>query len=220
MGIDEAALEYLVDIHARFGPFGRTATLGRPGLGVSDQRLRAIVPNGGHLAAGVDVERLLLDHFGATAVDAIGPADGGRSMAAHDLNDPLPPELRGQYDTVLDLGSCERALDALQCLANAALLLRPGGQVVHVSAATNLCGRGFWQFSPDLFFAIHAPANGFEAVEVWVAEPSSPTLRYAVPPPEPGRRNEPTASNPLYVLARATVGTSALWSGPGFRRLG
>jgi SAM-dependent methyltransferase len=81
----------------------------------------------------------------------------------HDFNTPVPEHFHGQFDLVLDSGTTEHIFDVRQSLTNIALLLRPGGRVIHISPSNNFVNHGFYQFSPTLFFDYYA-ANGFKVL--------------------------------------------------------
>jgi hypothetical protein len=49
-------------------------------------------------------------------------------------------------------------------------MLKVGGTLFIANPANNLCGHGFYQFSPELMFRLFTPANGFELKRVALEE--------------------------------------------------
>jgi hypothetical protein len=49
-------------------------------------------------------------------------------------------------------------------------MVRVGGCLMLATVANNHCGHGFYQFSPELFFRIFQPINGFELLRVVLVE--------------------------------------------------
>lgn len=86
----------------------------------------------------------------------------------HDLNKPVPPELVERFDIVWDGGTLEHVFDFPSALRNAMSMVKVGGHFAMRTPANNLCGHGFYQFSPELFFGIFAPQNGFELHRIYV----------------------------------------------------
>ena len=58
----------------------------------------------------------------------------------------------------------EHLFDVKQVLSNYMNLVKIGGSLFICTNANNLCGHGFYQFSPEFFYRVFTEANGF-AVE-------------------------------------------------------
>lgn len=168
MGISTHPFNFLRYVH-RFGPFGETVTLGHQRLRVAKEYVLGAL---GH-PPGYEHERycdnLLRRFFGASRLESIDYSDYEEASLIHDMNRPLPPALEGCFDTVINSGTVEHLYNVTQALDNVSRMCRPGGQIVHILPANNFCGHGFWQFSPELFFSLYAPANGYVGTEVYVA---------------------------------------------------
>lgn len=79
----------------------------------------------------------------------------------HDLNEPIPENLHARFDAVIDSGSLEHIFNFPIAIANLMNLVKIGGSLFLTTPANNLCGHGFYQFSPELMFRIFTEENGF-----------------------------------------------------------
>lgn len=80
-----------------------------------------------------------------------------------DLNYPLPQEVCGQYDYVVDVGTLEHCFNIAQALVNMAALVKVGGMIFHENPF-NWGNHGFYNLNPTLFHDFYTD-NGFEIVE-------------------------------------------------------
>jgi hypothetical protein len=78
-------------------------------------------------------------------------------------------------------------------------MTRPGGHFLAISPANNLLGHGFYQFSPELFFRVLCPANGFRIESVYALETGWRRRWFAVHDPE-GTQTRVALINHLPVL--------------------
>lgn len=202
MGIDVHGLQFL-RFARRFGPFGDSVMIGRQGVHVSAAELQASLGTGAGTYHGQYAERLLADHFGATSVDSVDVSDYEAASILHDFNLPVPETLYGRYDTLIDFGTLEHIFQIPQALKNCSLLLRPGGQVLHVLPANNLCGHGFWQFSPELFLSLYSAQNGYAAQKCFLADLGDLRHWFEIESAPPGERITARSARPLYILVRA-----------------
>jgi hypothetical protein len=69
---------------------------------------------------------------------------------------------------VIDGGSLEHVFNFPRAIASCMQMLRVGGHYFATTPANNFMGHGFYQFSPELFYRVFSPDNGF-AVERMVA---------------------------------------------------
>ena len=70
----------------------------------------------------------------------------------HDLNRPIPDDLRGRFGLVYDGGTLEHIFHISQALKNCMEMVRVGGHFAQCTVANNFTGHGFWQVSPELIF--------------------------------------------------------------------
>jgi SAM-dependent methyltransferase len=94
----------------------------------------------------------------------------------HDLNHPVPERLHGQFDAVIEAGSLEHIFNFPVAIANLMRMTKAGGRVFLSTPANNLCGHGFYQFSPELMYRVFSPENGFEQTKVVFIEGSYPSM--------------------------------------------
>jgi hypothetical protein len=74
-----------------------------------------------------------------------------------DLNQPIPEELKGRFDVVLDPGSSLQIFHQPILLRNIFELLKVGGRVVHAAVpSNNHVDLGFYMFSPTFFHDFYA----------------------------------------------------------------
>lgn len=84
----------------------------------------------------------------------------------HDLNEPMSEDLRNGFDVVVDAGSLEHVFNFPVAVASLMSMTKVGGKVFITTPANNLCGHGFYQFSPELMFRIFSESNGFDIESV------------------------------------------------------
>ena len=158
MGIDVHGLNFLRYAKTK-KLFGSVMTIGRQGLHVTEPMIKEIFHTNSDYKNQKYCEELLTKYFGAIDVESLDNSNYEGASHVHDMNQPLPTNLVRRFDTVFDGGCLEHIYNAPQALKNCSLLCKPGGQILHVLPANNLCGHGFWQFSPELFFSLYSKVN-------------------------------------------------------------
>ena len=116
------------------------------------------------------------------------------------------------YDAVIDGGTLEHVFDFPMALRNAMRLAKPGGALFLCTPANNLFGHGFYQFSPDLFYRVLGPQNGYRLDKMALVESYFPGVerglrkeRYAVNDPAAvGGRSDMVSRFPALLLVQAT----------------
>lgn len=204
MGLARHEIAFLVMTRRLGVNFDHTLMLGRQGILVDHGGLRAGFSDGGVHISRADAQRFIRDsggyaeaalgHLGATRVDSIDASDYEQSTFVHDLNDPLPEHLRERYSVVLDGGTLEHVFNYPAALGNALAAIRPGGHFIAMSPMSGYTGHGFYQFSPELFYTVLGPANGFRIVCMLMKDQHWAARWREVPDP-------------------AAVGGRVLWSG-------
>lgn len=213
MGFDLQTLRFVLDAKRRGVDFSSTATLGRQTLAVPAEDLRAEIERYGIASlrgALRDVDAAypysdgLLRALGAECLDAIDVSAYEGASAIFDMNRPAPEDLHGRFTTLIDGGTLEHIFDVPQAFRNVAALLRVGGHFVSVNGTNNFMGHGFYQFSPELFFRVLCPQNGFELETLVLSETHRDSYWYeAIDPAVARARLELVNGHPTYVMVRA-----------------
>jgi hypothetical protein len=215
MGITYVEALALRDAVKAGASFRRTATIGRQWLLTRAEGLPQLLT-----AAGVPREKqaAFLAHppewadelFGLLGAEELVSLDASGYEGAtvvHDMNEPLPDALAGGFDFVFDGGTLEHVFNFPRAVRNEMELTRVGGHLLISVPANNHLGHGFYQFSPELFYRVLGPDNGFEVVGMTLTEWWSGRRYGAVDPAAVGRRVELYATGPalvVSVLARRT----------------
>ncbi len=165
--------------HARRDGIGFTdsITIGRMGMAVPEAELAAIAKTLDldpaacrDLARDRFADRFFRQVLGAKTLRAIDNSAYQGADIVHDLNQPIPAELRESCDVLYDGGAMEHIFDVKQVLTNYMTMVRPGGHLFINVPANNLFGHGFYQFSSEFFFRVFAPQNGFAVRDMLVIE--------------------------------------------------
>jgi len=152
----------------------RILSLGYPDLQVSrvfsdryfphlgEMPLGRLGPGNGGTERALDA-RAFFSAVGGGALDVADFLDYGNGEILLDLNQPLPRELAGRYDLVIDPGTLEHCFDVVTAVRNVAALLGPGGWAYHQSCM-NFPGHGYFGISPTFYVDFYS-ANGFDVAE-------------------------------------------------------
>jgi len=168
----------LMDAHRSGLPMKRLLMIGHQTLLLHFSELKAIrevYP--GALANyqwGEYADRFFKECLGVVEVNTLDYSSYEGADILHDLNQPLPDSLKGRFDVVIEAGSLEHVFNfpaAITCLMQ---LAKVGGTIFGSTVSNNLCGHGFYQFSPELIFRVFTPENGFELGRVLALEARYP----------------------------------------------
>jgi hypothetical protein len=118
----------------------------------------------------------LQEFLDASQVTILDASDYEGADRVHDLNVPIPEDLRGQFDVVIESGSLEHIFNFPVAIANLASMLKVGGTLFVTVPANNLMGHGFYQFSPELMFRVFSDENGFALRDVLLHEGVYPSI--------------------------------------------
>jgi hypothetical protein len=160
---------------------------------------------------GEFADRFFEQFLGAKTVCTLDYSAYEGASIVHDMNDPVPENLHGRFDAVIEAGSLEHIFNFPVAIRNLMLLARVGGYVFLTTVANNLCGHGFYQFSPELIYRIFQPENGFERPGVVLLEAAFPWFEltpiraaYQVADPEQvGARVALQCSTPIMMMVEA-----------------
>lgn len=169
MGLDINSVQFLIAAHEKGVRFDKVVMLGRQSLNIFPRTMAAALerhklPAEKFKTAGTECAYAepFFAALGASEVDSIDNSDFEGARLIHDLNQPIPPDWKQRFDVVFDGGTLEHVFNFPVALRNSMELLKTGGRLFIHTCANNLCGHGFYQFSPELFYRALSPENGFE----------------------------------------------------------
>lgn len=170
MGIDLHNLRFLAHAQDLGVSFERTLAIGRQAVFVDPPDLARVAalrrwpalrwparPAG----APAYFEPLLQQAFGARVTDSVDASPYEQATLVHDMNQPWVDAPAERYSAVLDYGCLEHVFDFATAWRNVSERVAIGGHLLHALPANNLCGHGFYQFSPELFCNLYQPARGW-----------------------------------------------------------
>jgi hypothetical protein len=170
MGLTSTDLSLLIELRKRRSALLRVATIGRLTLHVHPREIARLVRLYPHCSAirsyrwGDNAEGVLKTITGAHEIVSIDYSDYEGATVVHDMNTPIGasrPDMIGQFDLVIDGGTLEHVFNVPTALGNVMGLCRIDGFVLMANPSNNLCGHGFYQFSPELMYRVFSEVNGF-----------------------------------------------------------
>jgi SAM-dependent methyltransferase len=208
VGIDIHNLNFLAVAHDLGVRFQSSLAIGRQAVHVEPRLLEAHRVRRGlpHLSQTQWFEPLLQEWHGAEHAHSVDASPYEGATHVHDMNQALPAAdpLLDRYDAVLDFGCLEHVFDFATAWRNVVGAARVGGHVLHALPCNNLSGHGFYQFSPELFFNLYRPENGFELIGLWAALYTEPRYWWKVANPfEVRRRVNLRNGHEVYLLVLA-----------------
>ncbi len=216
MGLDREATTALLLARSAGAEFSRPLMLGRQRMHIQPRDLVAAFATAG-LDLPLDRARALageqdgfveplLRLLGAGEPASMDNSDFEGSSLVHDLNVPVADDLHGRYSLVWDGGTLEHVFNFPTAIANAMAMTALDGHYLGMAPANNWMGHGFFQFSPELWFRVLSPENGFRVEWMLIKASRHPASRwYRIrDPQEVGERVTLTARTrgTIYVLAR------------------
>lgn len=210
MGLDPASVSFLCAAKSIGVDFTHTAMIGRQTFWPDRATLRRVFAV---LGVQDDASEFLRQHkysepffalLGARTIESVDASSYESATHVHDMNLPVPSNLRERYTVVHDGGTLEHVFNITQALRNCMEMVKLGGHFTQVNVANNYMGHGFWQFSPEMIYRAFSAANGFriEAVLLHEVVPRGPW--YIVRDPEQVRRRvELCNRRPTYILTIA-----------------
>lgn len=211
----------LLDAAARGVRFDATLTVGRLDLYLHpgevrdlDARLAALGRRGvfDGYAFGAPADRFLLQGLGVGRLTVLDHSDYEGATLVHDLNTPLDPRHHAAFDAVIEAGTLEHVFNFPTAIASLMQAVKPGGALFLNTPANNLCGHGFYQFSPEVMFRIFSPENGYRVDQVAMVPCAYPAVEL-VPAPRAfgvtdpatlGRRVGLRSPSPVMMAVEAT----------------
>lgn len=211
MGLDVNGLRLLLLAKRLGANFKEAVTIGRQGMHLTPAQLQSELSRAKISCkdAAALIEQgycePLLSLLGADDPQSIDFSGYENAKIIHDMNIPLPGELKGKFSVVIDAGTLEHVFNYPVALKNSMELLATGGFFISITPTNNFMGHGFYQISPELFFAAFKEANGFEIVKLLVREHYEDSQWYEVSKPKGGIHGRITLTNhtPTYLMCIA-----------------
>jgi hypothetical protein len=182
MGLDSNACRLLLLAKRQGADFSRTLCLGRSNLGLSKTMMKRALLEFDMFEGEPQVQRIFsepkgffepfLRELGADVADSVDATDYEGASHTADLNDGIPQSMHGHYDAVIDGGTLEHVFNFPAALKGAMQAVKEGGRIYIMTQCNNTMGHGFYQFSPELYWRVFCPENGFVIEEMFIAEGS------------------------------------------------
>jgi SAM-dependent methyltransferase len=213
MGFDLQITRFVLDAYERGVDFSTVATLGRQNLNI-DRRIYAQEAARFKLDASPEaIERVfstkpyvdgMFAELGVPNVFSVDASSYEHASYVTDMNLPIPSELYNRFSVLIDGGTLEHVFNFPQAAENCAKMLKVGGHFISINGSNNFTGHGFYQFSPELFFRVFSPENGFEIETMILSECNDDAIWYEVKDPAKVRRRVQLINNArTYLMMRA-----------------
>lgn len=175
MAITKGEAEYLIYLAREGVVRGRVATFGRMTMLVDGREAKSLARQLNHLTPAIAAlpddapidDQAFFAALGVDSLTSIDAVDIDSPTMIGDLSKPLPAELDGAFDVVLDSGTMEHIANFSACLENACRLVKVGGFVIHSIPSTNFLDHGYFSVSPIFyvdFFAVNRWLHPFMAL--------------------------------------------------------
>jgi SAM-dependent methyltransferase len=193
MGIDIETARFLLARRRDGVRFERCITLGRQHCFLGNKETRGLLKEFGLLPK--DFPNLFPEAYpryaepfwemlGAKDLATIDASDFEGATRVHDMNQPVPAAWHEAHDVVCDIGTLEHVFNFPVAIRNCLEMVKLGGHFFAQTPANNYFGHGFYQFSPELFFRVLSPANGFQIQHCVAVEYGVRRRWFAVTDPE------------------------------------
>ena len=104
------------------------------------------------------------EKIGFGKVEAMDFSDFEGAQHVHDLNHPVPDDLRGKFDFILDGGTIEHVFNTPAALTNVFDMLKPGGVFASANGMNGWMFHGLYQFNPELVYSFWERSAGCEVL--------------------------------------------------------
>lgn len=223
MAIDINNARFLIALKRNGINFSNTATVGRQGLFIPTRLIPEIFAEGGVLpskqinfgtAEFVDFSEPFFQQLGCDDLATIDYSDYEGATVIQDMNKPVPDSLKNRFGVLIDSGSIEHMFNVPQAIFNYMQMVKNDGYLVLVNMpVNNHAGHGFYQFSPELFFNLLTPENGFEVKTLMLAADAPFSKFYSVTRPEVAKSRIELFGNEsvmLFVVAKKIKNVDSL----------
>ncbi|MEN9519338.1 MAG: hypothetical protein RLZZ381_1926 [Cyanobacteriota bacterium] len=162
--------------------FDKILTIGHQYLNISPKQVKQLAKSYSPMIDASDfsheryADKFFKAFLNAQNVMSMDYSDYENCDIVHDMNYPVDPSYHEKFDAVIDGGSLEHIFNLPVAITNYMNLVKKGGSLFIFTTANNHTGHGFYQFSPELFFRIFQPENGFEIRDIILEKHSFPGL--------------------------------------------
>ncbi len=179
----EALVRLLVAEHKKCPLNGNILALGKQSIGLSLAKIKEIFGEFNcevnpdfkekqdvstrFRSGGLDDESFF-SMFGNVNYNTLDVSSYEKASIVHNLNQPIPKELEGQFDYIIDGGTFDHLFDLRTCFENVTKLLKPGGRIFQWNGASNYANAGYLSFSADFFYDYYT-LNHFDDCQVFFA---------------------------------------------------
>ena len=211
MGLDTNGIRLMLYAKRLGADFSNVVTIGRQELFLIPEQLNHYITQFGiklqshFTGSDFKYSEPFFNILGAKEVDSIDYSKYENATIIHDMNQILPKDLKGKFSVVVDAGTLEHVFNFPVAIKNCMELIHTGGYYISITPANNFMGHGFYQFSPELFFSIFTPKNGFELIKLLICEELIDSQWYEVSKPKGGQegRVQLINNNPTYLMCIA-----------------
>lgn len=213
MGISLVSALFLVRQMVNLADARRGLILGRQKLHLKGRKMSSFITEAAKLDCVISPKNFVQDDgfteglfraLGYPAMEAMDFTDQEGAQHIHDLNKPVPKELREQFDIVIDGGTTEHIFHIGQALDSCHAMLKPGGLFLSCVSADGWFGHGFFQTGPDVPWRYWHHARGYEMLEVSLVCRKDPLKLIVIGDPTGRRRGgERALSGPHMLLTAA-----------------
>jgi hypothetical protein len=214
MGLNINGARFLLAEKKRGLALGRLLTLGRQEVYMGDRDYNRILNELGRSRTIPTYGDDFFQGLGAGSLEVMDASPYEGADVIHDLNEPIGPELHSRFDTVIDGGTLEHVFHFPNSIRTCMELVKTGGHLILMTPWHNYSGHGFYQFSPELFYNILSPANGYVMERMLMV---SEGYWYGIRnPSEIQRRIEVSTADSidLYIIAKRTGSGSIFQTWP------
>ncbi|HEU5181721.1 MAG TPA: hypothetical protein VFW45_13105 [Candidatus Polarisedimenticolia bacterium] len=188
MGICYADAKVLLDARTRGLSFDTTLTVGHQVLFLHPAETRTLkrlykerFPDSVNEALvnyvfGDPSDQFLRDFLGVRLLRILDYSQYEGADLIQDLNEPVTRDLWNRFDAIIDGGSLEHVFNFPNAISSLMKMLKVGGSIFIACPANNLCGHGFYQFSPELMFRVFSEENGFQLQRVFFCKAMFPSV--------------------------------------------
>ena len=129
--------------------------------------------------------------LGASTIETLDYSPFEGASIIHDLNTPIPDELKNRFDFIYDGGTIEHVYDIKTTMENIKGMLKVGGIFAGLSVADGCLGHGFYQFSPELYRTVFSEEAGYKIHKFELVEITDHWAKFTdLAPPPKGQRQE------------------------------